>query len=118
VGKFRHDVRPKRRRTTRGRTLNLYLIKVECPPTAPVLLADVKRHRGVAVGTLDPVVLDLEGDTPPVERDQAAVRDGDAVGVARQIGERGLGASEWALGVAAVRQLSMALITLRWSRLT
>src|SRR5215468_7002659 len=36
-------------------------------------LADVERHGGVAAWSLDPVVLDLEGDTPLVERDQAAV---------------------------------------------
>src|ERR1700757_370603 len=62
-------------------------------------LVNVERHRGVAARSLDPVVLDLEGDPPPVERDQAAVGDGDTVGVARQIGEHGLGASERALGI-------------------
>ena len=40
-------------------------------------LVDVERHRGVATRSFDPVVLDLEGDLPAVERDQAAVRDGD-----------------------------------------
>jgi hypothetical protein len=45
-------------------------------------LADVERHRGVAAGSLDPVVLDLERDAVLVDRDQAAVRDGDAVRVA------------------------------------
>jgi hypothetical protein len=34
-----------------------------------------------------------------VDRDQTAVRDGDAVRVARQIGEHGLRARERALGV-------------------
>src|SRR5882672_7089794 len=53
-------------------------------------LAEVERHRGVPARSLDPVVLDLEGDTPLVERDQATVRDGDTVCVARQIGEHGL----------------------------
>ncbi len=62
-------------------------------------LADVERHRRVAAGALGPVVLDLERDAVFVDRDQAAVRDGDAVGVARQIGEHGLRARERALGV-------------------
>src|SRR6516164_436240 len=62
-------------------------------------LADVERHGRVAAGSLDPIVLDLEGDALLVERDQAAVRDGDTVGVARQIGEHGLGTGERALGI-------------------
>ena len=53
----------------------------------------------VAAGSLDPIVLDLECDASLVERDQAAVRDGDAVGIARQIGEHRLGAGERALGI-------------------
>jgi hypothetical protein len=36
-------------------------------------LADVERHRGVAAGAIDPAVFDLEGDTPLVDCDQAAV---------------------------------------------
>src|SRR5215813_160935 len=36
-------------------------------------LVDVERHGGVTARSLDPVVLDLEGDPAPVERDQAAV---------------------------------------------
>ena len=62
-------------------------------------LADVERHGRVAAGSLDPIVLDLESDTSPVERDQAAVRDGDTVGIARQIGEHRLGAGERAFGI-------------------
>jgi hypothetical protein len=62
-------------------------------------LADVERHGRVAAGSVDPIVLDLECDASLVERDQAAVRDGDTVGVARQIGEHGLGAGEGALGI-------------------
>jgi hypothetical protein len=42
-------------------------------------LANIERHRGVATRSFDPVVLDLESDLPAVERDQAAVRDGDTV---------------------------------------
>ena len=61
--------------------------------------ADVERHRRVPAGAFDPVVLDLERDAALVDCDQTAVRDGDAVGVARQIGEHGLRARERALGV-------------------
>src|SRR4030088_3520953 len=42
-------------------------------------LADVEPHRRVPAGAFDPVVLDLECDAPPVDCDQAMVRDGDAV---------------------------------------
>jgi hypothetical protein len=62
-------------------------------------LIDVGRHRGVSARSLDPVVLDLESDLPPVKCEQAAVRDGDTVGVARQIGEHGLGPCKRALGI-------------------
>jgi len=41
-----------------------------------------ERHHLVAVGAFDPIVLVLEADTVFVERDQSAVSDGDAVGVA------------------------------------
>ena len=44
--------------------------------------AGIERHRRVAAGAFDPVILDLERDAPLVDCDQAAVRDGDAVGVA------------------------------------
>src|SRR5216684_1050871 len=62
-------------------------------------LAGVECHRRVAAGAFDPVVLDLERNAVLVDRDQAMVRDGDAVGVARQIGEHGLRTRERALGV-------------------
>src|ERR1700694_2786345 len=45
-------------------------------------LADVERHRRVPAGAFDPVILDLERDAPPVDCDQAMVRDGDAVRIA------------------------------------
>jgi len=56
-------------------------------------LADVEGHRGVPAGAFDPVVFDLERDGVLVDCNQAAVRDGDAVGVTRQIGEHGLRAA-------------------------
>src|SRR5216684_4970985 len=62
-------------------------------------LADVERHRRAAARAFGPIVLDLERDAPLVDCDQTAVRDGDAVGVARQIGEHGLWTRERALGV-------------------
>ena len=45
------------------------------------------------------VVLPFEGDAGVVEREEPRVGDRDAVGVAREIGEHGLGAGERALGV-------------------
>src|SRR5712691_8072477 len=50
-------------------------------------------------GAFDPVILDLERDAPLVDCDQTAVRYGDAVRIARQIGEHGLWTRERALGV-------------------
>jgi hypothetical protein len=51
------------------------------------------------VGPLDAVVPPAEGDAALVERDEAAVGDGHAVRVARQIGQHGLGPGKRALGV-------------------
>ncbi len=42
-------------------------------------------HHFVAIGAFEPIVLVFEADTVVVERDQPAVGDGDAVGVAGQI---------------------------------
>src|ERR1700730_477978 len=47
-----------------------------------------------------------ERDASLVERDQAAVGDGDTVSVARQIGEHGLWAGEWTLGIDEPARLS------------
>ena len=41
-----------------------------------------ERHHLVAIGTFDPTVLVLEADSVFVERDQSAVGDSDAMGVA------------------------------------
>jgi hypothetical protein len=43
-----------------------------------------ERHALVSIAALDAVVLPLEGDALLIEGDQAAVGDGDTVGVARQ----------------------------------
>ena len=52
---------------------------------APDELVRLQRHGLVAAGPVDPVVLDPEGDAVRVDPDQAAVGDGDAVGVAAEI---------------------------------
>ena len=58
-----------------------------------------ERHDLLAVATLGAIVLPSEGDAGAVAGDQPAVGDGDAVGVARQIGQHGLWPAERALGV-------------------
>ena len=62
-------------------------------------LAGGESHRLVSARPVDAVVLVFEGDAALVGLDEAVIRDGDAVGVARQIGEHGLGPAEWLLGV-------------------
>ena len=53
-----------------------------------------ERHHLVAIGAFDPIVLVLEADTVFVERDQPAVGDGDAMGVAGQISQYRFGSGE------------------------
>ena len=62
-------------------------------------LGRVERHGLAPVASFDAVVLPFEGDAGLVERDQPRVRDCDAMGVAREIGEDGLGSGEGPLGV-------------------
>src|SRR5271166_2755870 len=57
-------------------------------------LVRAERHDLLARAAVGAVVLVPEGDALLVERDQPAVGDGDAVGVARQIGEHCLGSAE------------------------
>ncbi len=59
----------------------------------------IERHRLESVVPFDPVILPPEGDAVMVERDQAAVGDGDAMGVGRQIGQHGFRPAERALAV-------------------
>ena len=66
---------------------------------APDELVGRQRHRLVAARPFDPVILPLEGDAVVVGRDQPAIGDGDAVGVARQVGEHGLRPAERLLGI-------------------
>jgi len=44
-------------------------------------LMGIECHHLVSLGAFDAVILPLEGDTVVIERDQAAVGDGDTVGV-------------------------------------
>ena len=62
-------------------------------------LVGYQRHGLVPARPLDPVILPREGDTGRVGGDQPAIGDGDAVGVARQVGEHGLRPGERLLGV-------------------
>ena len=60
-------------------------------------LVDCQRHQFVSIAAFDPIVLPLEGDAVAVECDQAAVGDGDTVGVAGEIGKHRRGSAERAL---------------------
>jgi len=62
-------------------------------------LVGAQRHDLLAVGAAAPIILVTEADTGIVEVGETAVRYGDPVGIARQIGEHGLGPSERRLGV-------------------
>ena len=58
----------------------------------------VERHGLEPVAAFDAVVLPFEGDALLVELEEPGVRDGDAVGVAGEIGEHGLRSGERPLG--------------------
>ena len=58
-----------------------------------------ERHRLPAFGSVDAIVLPAEGDAVVVGRDETAIGDGDAVGVAREIAQHLLGSGERVLGV-------------------
>ena len=62
-------------------------------------LVGCERHHLVSIAAFDPVVLPLESNGLVVECDQAAVGDGDAVGVAREIGQHCLGSAEGTLRI-------------------
>ena len=49
--------------------------------------------------SFEAVILPFEGDALVIERDQAAVRDGDAVGIAREIAQYFRGSPEWTFAV-------------------
>src|SRR5712691_3553468 len=62
-------------------------------------LVDGKRHYLGPVAPVGAVILPPEGHAGVVEGDKPTVRDGDAVGVARQIGQHRLGPAKRALAV-------------------
>ncbi len=62
-------------------------------------LVGTECHHPVSLGTIEAVVLPLECDAVVVERDQAVVGDGDAMGVAREIAQDFRGSPEWAFAV-------------------
>ena len=62
-------------------------------------LGGVERHGLEPVAALEPIVLPFEGDALVGEADQTRVRDRDAMGVAREIGEDDLRSGERRLGV-------------------
>ena len=47
-------------------------------------LGGCQRHDALPFGTVAAIVLVAEGDSILVERDQTSVRDGDAMGIARE----------------------------------
>ena len=62
-------------------------------------LVDAERHDLLAVRAIAAIIRLAEGDAGLVEGKQPPVRDGDAVSVAREIGEHGFGTGEGRLGV-------------------
>ena len=62
-------------------------------------LVGVEDHAAVARWPVSATVLAGEGDGAVLDGSDAAVRDGDAVGVAGKVGEHGLGSAEGRLGV-------------------
>src|SRR6266849_6136792 len=62
-------------------------------------LVGIERHHPVSLPAFEAVILPFEGDALVIERDQAAVGDGDTVGVAREIAQYFRGSPEWAFAV-------------------
>jgi len=62
-------------------------------------LVDGERHHLVALAAFEPVVLPLEGDALVVACEQAAIGDGNAMGVAGEIAQDFLRPAEGALAV-------------------
>ena len=69
-------------------------------------------HGALAIGAIAAIILVSERDTMFVERDQPTVRDGDAVGISRQIGEHRFRPGERWLGVHDPALLA------QWSQVT
>src|SRR4029077_3797293 len=66
---------------------------------APDEFAGQERHRAKPLPAVAAVILVAEADAALVEADEAGVRDGNAVGVAGEIGEHHLGPGDGWLGV-------------------
>ena len=62
-------------------------------------LGGIERHHGVSFAPFEAVILPLEGDALVIEREEAAVGDGDAMGVAGEIAQDFRGSPEWAFAV-------------------
>ena len=62
-------------------------------------LVGLERHDLLTLRAAAAIILVAKGDAGLVEREQPPVRDGDAVGVAREIGEHRFRAGEGRLGV-------------------
>ena len=62
-------------------------------------LVDGKIHDLLAIRAIAAIILVAQGNTGLVEGKQPPVRDGDAVGIARELGEHGFGTGEGRLGV-------------------
>ena len=58
-----------------------------------------ERHRLPAAGAVDAIVLPAERNTLVIGRDETAIGDGDAVGIAREIAQHLLRPGERVLGV-------------------
>jgi hypothetical protein len=56
-----------------------------------------ERHRAVPRPSVAAIVLEAEGDATVIEANQSAVRDGDAVGVAGEIGDTASGPAKGGL---------------------
>src|ERR1700687_2022830 len=66
---------------------------------ADELVRGKRHHLVVSLLAFETIILPLEGNVLVVGRDQAAVGDGDAVGVARKVAQHFLRSPEWALGI-------------------
>ena len=62
-------------------------------------LVGIERHHPVSLATFEAVILPFESDAFVIERDQTAVGDGDAMGIAREIAQYFRGSPEWTFGV-------------------
>ena len=62
-------------------------------------LVRIERHDAIAGLALAPVIFPFEADAGAIEGDDAGIGDGDAVGIAGEIGEHGIGTGEGTLGI-------------------